>query len=337
VGRPGATGFLLATLEIPVQLRYPLVLPRRFLIVAVCIDKDTPRSFGAPMGVKFFGQYLIEKQVVMAEQVREAIEYQERTNISFQDLAIEMGMVSPAEVARGKKQQEREPLPMEETLVRMGYMTTFQREAVLNRLRSRHVYLGQALVELGHVSHETIEENLTVFEAEQAVFRTDDIRMPPGVPQEAFCRAAADISYKLLTIVAWIKHRPEVPEIVSKFDGREFIVSMTFVGDVSGMYVVSASRPAALSIARALLNQDDVDKLPADAVLDAVKEFANVVCGSVVAKAAALGKKVDIVPPDEYPVEEDRVVHIPEDMVGLYLPLVVAGDSAIDFALFMNH
>ncbi len=289
------------------------------------------------MAVKFFGQYLVEKQVVMAEQVREAIEYQERTNVSFQDLAVEMGMVIASEVLRAKKQQERDPLPIDETLVRMGYMTTFQREAVLNRLRARHVYLGQALVELGHVSHETIEENLMAFEADQAIYRTDDIRLPAGVPQEGLCRIAADIAYKLLTIVSWIKHHPDAPRLVTTFQGREFLVSMTFVGDVSGMFVVSASRPAALSIARALLNQDDVEKLSHEAVMDAVKEFTNVICGSIVAKAVSIGKKVDIVPPDELPVEADRSVQIPEDMVGLLLPLVVASDSAIDFALFMNH
>ena len=150
-------------------------------------------------------------------------------------------------------------------------------------------------------------------------------------------RIAADIAYKLLTIVSWIKHHPDAPRVVTTFQGGEFLVSMTFVGDVSGMFVVSASRPAALSIARALLNQDDVEKLSHEAVMDAVKEFANVICGSIVAKAVSIGKKVDIVPPDELPVEADRSVQIPEDMVGLFLPLVVASDSAIDFALFMNH
>lgn len=288
------------------------------------------------MGVKFFGQYLVEKQVVMAEQIREAIEYQEKTNISFDDLAVEMGMVDPAEVVRARKQQQREPLPIDEMLVRMGYMTTFQREAVLNRQRGRHVYLGQALVELGHVSHETIEEHLSVFEADQAIYRTDDIRLPAGVPEAEFCKSTADVAFKLLTIVAWIKHRPEEARVVTSFTGRDYIISMSFVGDVSGMFVVSASRAAALSMTRALLNTDDVEKQPEEVVLDAVKEFANVVCGSAVAKASRMNRKVEIVPPDEYPVEEDRVVHVPEDMVGLFLPLVVAGDAAVDFALLMN-
>jgi CheY-specific phosphatase CheX len=289
------------------------------------------------MGVKLFGQYLVEKKVVLAEQVREAIEYQERTNVSFEDLAVEMGMVQPAEVVRARKQQQKEPLPIAETLVRMGYMTTFQREAVLNRQRGRHVYLGQALVELGHLSHETVEEELAIFEAEQAVYRTEEVRLPAGVPQAEFCQVSADLAFKLLTLVAWIKHRPDEARIVARFDGRDCIVSMSFVGDVSAMFVVSASRAAAVQITRALLNAEDADKQPEEVILDAVKEFANVVCGSIVAKATRSNtKKIEIVPPDEYPVEEDRVVHVPEDMVGVLFPLVVAGDAAIDFALFMN-
>jgi CheY-specific phosphatase CheX len=287
------------------------------------------------MAVKFFGQYLVEKQVVLAEQVREAIEYQERTNVSFEDLAVEMGMVQPAEVVRARKQQQKEPLPIDETLVRMGYMTTFQREAVLNRQRGRHVYLGQALVELGHLSHETVEEYLATFESEQAVYRTDEVRLPAGVPQPEFCQITADLAFKMATLVAWIKHRPEEARIVTKFDGRDFIASMSFVGDVSAMFVVSASRAAAMQITRALLNTDEAQ--PEEVLLDAVKEFANVICGSAVAKGTrSFNRKIEIVPPDEYPVEEDRVVHVPEDMVGVLFPLVVAGDAAIDFALLLN-
>jgi CheY-specific phosphatase CheX len=288
------------------------------------------------MGVKFFGQYLVEKQIVLAEQVREAIEYQEKTNISFEDLAVEMGMVAPAEVARARKQIQKEPLPIDDMLVRMGYMTTFQREAVLNRQRGRHVYLGQALVELGHVSHETIEEHLAAFEGDQAVYRTDDVRLPAGIPEEDFCRSTADLAFKMATLVAWIKHRPDEARIVTSFEGREFVVGISFVGDVAGMLLVSASRAAASSICRALLNQDTTDAQPEEIVLDAVKEFANVIAGSAVAKTSRVGRKVEIVPPDEYPVEADRIVHVPEDMVGIFLPLVVAGDSAIDFALLMN-
>jgi CheY-specific phosphatase CheX len=289
------------------------------------------------MAVKFFGQYLVEKQVVLAEQIREAIEYQERTNVSFESLAVEMGMVQPAEVERARKQQQKEPISIDETLVRMGYMTTFQREAVLNRQRGRHVYLGQALVELGHLSHETVEEHLTVFEADQAIYRTDEVRLPSGVPQPEFCQIAADLAFKMATLVAWIKHRPDEARVVTKFDGRDFIVSMSFVGDVAGMFVASASRAAALQVTRALLNSDEAEKASDEVLLDAVKEFVNVICGSVVAKATrGVNRKIEIVPPDEYPVEEDRVVHVPEDMVGVFFPLVVAGDAALDFALLLN-
>ncbi len=289
------------------------------------------------MGVKFFGQYLVEKQVVLAEQIREAIEYQEKTNISFEALAVEMGTVTPQEVARARKQQQKEPMPLDEVLVRMGYMTSFQREAVLNRQRGRHVYLGQALVELGHVSHDTIDAQLTVFENEQAIFRTDDVTLPRGVPEPEFCRTTADLAFKLATLVAWIKNRPDEPRIVTQFPGRDFVVSIAFVGDVSGMLVVSASSGAANSITRALLNQDSTDSQPDEIILDAVKEFGNVIAGSAVAKASRAGRKVEIVPPDEYPMESDRVVHVPEDMVGIFFPLVVVGEGALDFALFMNH
>ncbi len=289
------------------------------------------------MGVKFFGQYLVEKQVVVADQIREAIEFQERTNISFEALAVEIGIVAASEVARARKQQQKEPVSMEIMLVQMGYMTTFQREAVINRQRARHIYLGQALVELGHVSHETIEEHLAAFDIDQAVFRTGEVRLPAGIPHLEFCRDTADVASKLLTLVAWIKHRLEDGRVVTQFLGHDHIVTMTLVGDVSGMFVVSASHHAAVAIARAFLNHEDAEHLPHEVLIDAVKEFANVVCGSAVAKAAQIGLKVDIVPPDEFPVEADRVVHVPEDMVGLFLPLVVAGDSALDFAILLNH
>ena len=289
------------------------------------------------MAVKFFGQFLVEQRAVSAEQILEAIRLQEKRNLKFGDMAIQMGMLTERQMETAHKAQRREDLPLGDMLVKLGFLNNFQREAIIAKQKSQHLYIGEALVEIGALDHTKLEHFLNEFKLDQAAYVTDDIDMPEDVPHRDFCRFCADITYKLLTRMAGIRHRPVPAQIVDALEGNDVVVSMNMLGTVNAMFIVSVSRDIMVAIAKSVLEIDDVTPEPDEVLIDTVKEFANVVCGSIVAKAAALGKKVDIVPPDEYPVEEDRVVHIPEDMVGLYLPLVVAGDSAIDFALFMNH
>ncbi len=287
------------------------------------------------MAVKFFGQYLVEQRVVTSDQILAAIQLQEKRNLKFGDMAIQMAFVSDRQMETAHKAQRREDLPLGDMLVKLGFLTNFQREAVIARQKAQHLYIGEALVEIGALDHGKLDHYLNEFKLDQAAYITDDIEMPADVPHLDFCRFCADITYKLLTRMAGIRHRPAPAQLVDALEGNDVVVSMNMLGTVNAMFVVSVSRDIMVAIAKCVLEEPDVSAEPDEVLLDTVKEFANVVLGNVVAKAQIKGYKVEIVPPELLEVG-DGLVAVPEGMVGVYFPVIVPDGSRCEFALFVT-
>jgi CheY-specific phosphatase CheX len=286
------------------------------------------------MAVKFFGQYLVEQRVVSADQIRRAIELQDKRNLKFGDMAVQMGFITPRQIETAHRAQRSEDLPLGDMLVKLGFLTSFQREAVIARQKSQHLYIGEALVELGAITHDKLEHHLNEFKLDQAAFVTDDIEMPAEVPHADFCRFCADIAYKLLTRMAGIRHRPLPAQVVDALEGNDVVVSMNMLGTVNAMFIVSVSRDIMLTIAKSVLEVEDATPEPEEVLVDTVKEFANVVLGNVVAKSQVKGYKIEIVPP-ELIEAGDGLIAVPEEMVGVYFPVVVPDGSRCEFALFV--
>ncbi len=287
------------------------------------------------MAVKFFGQFLVEQRVVSAEQILAAIKLQESRNLKFGDMAVFLGFLSERQMELAHRAQRREDLPLGDMLVKLGFLTNFQREAVLARQKSQHLFIGEALVELAVLDHTKLGYYLNEFKLDQAAYITDDIDMPEDVPHRDFCVFCADITYKLLTRMAGVRHRPVPAQIVDALEGNDVVVTMSLVGSVNAMFIVSVSREIMNALARSVLEIDDVGPEPDEVLIDTVKEFANVVIGNVVAKAQIKGYKVDIVPPELLEVG-DGLIAVPGNMVGVYFPVVVPNGSRCEFALFVT-
>ena len=286
------------------------------------------------MAVKFFGQFLVEQRAVSADQILEAIRLQETRNLKFGDMAIQMGLLTDRQMETAHKAQRREDLPLGDMLVKLGFLNNFQREAIIAKQKSQHLYIGEALVEIGAVDHSKLEHYLNEFKLDQAAYITDDIEMPDDVPHPDFCRFCADITYKLLTRMAGVRHRPVPAQVVDALEGNDVVVSMNMLGSVNAMFIVSVSRDIMVAIAKSVLEIDDITPEPDEVLIDTVKEFANVVLGNVVAKAQIKGYKIEIVPPELLEVG-DGLIAVPEEMVGVYFPVVVPDGSRCEFALFV--
>ena len=74
-------------------------------------------------------------------------------------------------------------------------------------------------------------------------------------------------------------------------------VGIYFEGASRIQYVLSVSSDVAVSIASKIL-REDATRESEEVVEDAVKEFANIVCGNAVAKLAQMGIQSDISPPE---------------------------------------
>jgi CheY-specific phosphatase CheX len=288
------------------------------------------------MAVKFFGQFLVEKNLVSREALLQAIELQDEKNLKFGEMAISMGYVTEADIERAHNAQMSKDLKLGDLLVEMGVLTLEQMNEVFTRQKNTHLYIGEALVLVGALTNETLQQYLGDFKADQALYVSDHIELPSGISNTLIWEMTADLTYKLVTRVLSMQFRPGKCKTISAVESSFMIAAMDFSGDAEACYMISVSENVQKNIAKAILREESVDGEPSEVLEDTVMEFVNVVCGNVAAKASQMGKMLNINPPVTiHPPAEG--LPVPAGHTGLCFPIHVGEDSTMELILFIKN
>jgi hypothetical protein len=114
---------------------------------------------------KFFGEYLADQGLVESHQVREAIELQKGRNPGIGEVAMRRGWLTAGDVERILAEQRTRNEMFGEIAVRRELLTPEQVDSLLEEQASNRIFLGEALLELGHIDRATLTEQLARFEA----------------------------------------------------------------------------------------------------------------------------------------------------------------------------
>lgn len=286
------------------------------------------------MAVKFFGQFLIEEGAITRQSLLQAIDLQEKTNLKFGDMVIEMSLMTTAEAARVHRAQRSEDLLFGDMAVKLGYLTDDQVQQVLSRQRNNHLYIGEALIKVGALSEAGLETYLQQFKQDQVPYISEKIEIPAAVPHRPIWEMVADLTYKMLTRVAGMSFRTGPCTVIDKLPKRPIIAEMGFSGEVSARYLLSVSESTRNLVAKAILNEETVENEDVEILDDSVKEFVNIVCGNIVAKAAQLGHSIDITPPE---MRQDGAsgVDVPMGHTGLMFPIYLTDGEVFELTIFI--
>jgi CheY-specific phosphatase CheX len=287
------------------------------------------------MGVKFFGQYLVEQGAVSREMLLRAIELQETTNLKFGEMALSMGLITAAQLEEVHHVQWQEDLQFGEIAIRRGILNEKQVEEVLTKQRNSHLYIGEALFKVGALDREDLSRYLVEFKRDQAPYKTDRVALPDGLPLPGIWEITADLSYKMLARIANLAFKASQPCLASSYSAGDTVAAIDLGGDVTARYVFVVSGSARAAIARSILQVESVDDEPAEVMDDSVLEFINVVCGNLVAKTAQIGKQLTIAPPQLLPASGMQG-ELSTDQLLLLLPLSFADSSTGEIALIIN-
>ncbi|MDA8414808.1 MAG: chemotaxis protein CheX [Desulfobacteraceae bacterium] len=276
------------------------------------------------MAVKFFGQYLVENNLVSRDALLKAIELQEQKNLKLGEMAVSTGYVTQADIERAHNAQMSKDMRLGDLLVEMGILTLSQLEEIVIRQKNTHLYIGEALVSIGALNSEQLRMHLDAFKQDQAQYVSERIELPAGIPDGLVWEMTADLTYKLITRVLGIQFRPGKCQSVATVDSNFMLTAMDLSGDVDARYILSVSEGIQKEIAKAILKENSVDGEPLEVLEDTVMEFINVVCGNVAAKASQMGKIMNINPP--------VVIHPPAS--GLQVP---SGSAALCFPIHVGE
>ncbi len=286
------------------------------------------------MAVKFFGQFLLEKQMVGSADLLKAIELQETTNLKFGATALSMGLLKIEQFEQVHDAQRHEDLKFGDMAVKLGLLSEEQVSQVLIKQKNNHLYIGEALVKIGALNQEALRKCLSEFKEDQSAYVVDRIRIPAGVPSSPVWELIADMTFKMLTRVVGLECRPDRARVVEALDPADHVVSMGFKGNVSGKYVLCVSSALRLAMARAILKEDDVSGESEEVLDDTVMEFANIVCGNIAAKAAQMGQDFDIDPP--MVLDSSQSLQVGTDRCGLVFPLLSSDGEKLALGILID-
>ena len=272
------------------------------------------------MAVKFFGQFLVEKNIVTRDALLRAIDLQDQKNLKLGEMAVSMGYITQPDIVRAHYAQMTKDLKLGDLLIEMGLLTLNQLNDTITHQKNTHLYIGEALILVGALDNAQLQQYLEEFKADQARYVSDGIELPGAIANSKIWEMAVDLTYKMITRVLDMHFRPGKSSVATVIDTNFMIAAMDFSGDVEARYLISVSENHQSTIAKAILREESVENESSEVLEDTVMEFVNVVCGNVVAKASQMGVVMNINPP----------VTIRPPTAGLPIP---AGHTALSFPI----
>lgn len=266
------------------------------------------------MGVKFIGQFLLEQGAVTREQLLLATNLQEERNRPLGVLAAEKGYLTPAQAERINREQQTTDRRFGELALSMGLLTDAHIKDLLDTQKANRIRIGEALVELGAMSAAAFETHFAAFQADQAIYQTGQIELPQDTPAPEFVKVSIDLTEKLLLRVGGLTaKRGVLLAPAGQADDALLTIRIAFSGAVHAQFAFSTSADVAAAIARRVLGASVA--LQDDLIVDALKEFCNVVCGNICGKLSHADAPLEIGPP------EDGLASVGEGARSLLVPL----------------
>ena len=261
-----------------------------------------------PMVPKFFGQYLLEKDVLSKDQLVKAINYQKSKILKLGEIAVQRGYIDEKQAAKINNEQKRTDMRFGDLAVNMGIISQEQLEEIITIQKNNHIYLGEAIVACGFLDQNAVDRELGGFKTEQTAIPMVEVMIDENIKNKSAVEAMVDLTGKLLLRVGDLQSktgRLTITEGAVKNLGCASVID--FKGSISCRYILNVGWDVGHQIAKRTFKKDDLP-FEKDLVLDTVAEFVNVVCGNVRSKIIEEGKTLDIDPPYNYLDDKDTTV-----------------------------
>lgn len=118
------------------------------------------------MLTQFFGNYLLQKNIINSGQLMKALEYKKNSSNKLGSLAVNAGYMTETEVEDVHSMQTRLDKRFAELAIQLGYLTSQQAEELLKMQKFGYVMLGNAIITLGFTDESVINDAISSYEKE---------------------------------------------------------------------------------------------------------------------------------------------------------------------------
>lgn len=250
------------------------------------------------MGVKFFGQFLIEHGEVDAGHVREALDLLDRTNRSLGEIAVDEGLLTPDAAARVNRAQRTSDKPFGDLAIEMGLLDHSGLVSCLRLQRESRLMIGEALVRLGHLHEDRLGGLLDAYKSDQAEYAVGvQQQLPDPLANNRIAPYVLDLMPKFARRIADITVKVGAPQVLAESPPFPFRISLPVHGHRGLEITLVGDRSFCERIASATSGLD-VGRLDEELVADGVGEFLNVICGNAMSALDRDGVETRLGVPD---------------------------------------
>jgi len=232
----------------------------------------------------FFGQYLLAKGSIDAQQLVEATELQEKLNLKIWQLAEEKKLLTREQIREALSFQMRSGASFEEAVEKLGFLTRREIEVLVKEQKERHLYLGEILVKLGYLTEEGLKQSLEDFYKEQ---KRATVNMEKGFPERLKDVKPYIEKFSFFTTTSLQR----MGNISAKYNRCEFIENVLHLAPISiqikfdemlnrcfSSYILMVNPQVAEIIATRIYKNFDLDNTQLS-VESTLCEVVNLICG----------------------------------------------------------
>lgn len=125
------------------------------------------------MFTQFFGNYLLNEQLVSPELLSEVLQNLKNVRVKLGVLAINAGLITPEQAEEVHTEQQRTDKRMGDIMVDKGLISNNQLETLLNSQKSAHLMLGQALIDSGNMTTSQFATALNTYKSKNELTDED--------------------------------------------------------------------------------------------------------------------------------------------------------------------
>ena len=121
----------------------------------------------------FFGQFLLERGIISAEQLKQALDYQRENNRVIGDIALEMGLLDENSINHILERQRGDDKDFGSIAIEENLLQPLELDNLLREQQRVHLRLGEVLVKLEIINHWDLVNELVSFEEIRSVEEED--------------------------------------------------------------------------------------------------------------------------------------------------------------------
>jgi len=121
------------------------------------------------MFAQYFGQFLLNRKIVSAFELKQAMSAQKETRVRLGVLAINHGYLTAEQVETIHQAQTRMDKRFGEMAIDLGLLTNEQLTSMLSMQQPAHLVLGQVLIDQGIMNYERFEQALQQYKVENSL------------------------------------------------------------------------------------------------------------------------------------------------------------------------